>query len=97
MGIEGISDFHTRGYSIMLDYNNRSIEMKTRKKSFIMWIRQFKKDDTAIGDLARDIREDSKIKTRFSIRRLRRYLENANACEDCMKTFEEAVKVYQGL
>ena len=65
-------------------------------KSFYSWLMQFKNDDTAIGDLARDVRDDSEFPRRsISYRHLKKYLESKHACVAAMNVFKEAFAKYK--
>ena len=65
-------------------------------KSFYSWLLQFKNDDTAIGDLARDARSDSEFPRRsISYGHLEKYLESKHACDAAMRVFTEAFDKYK--
>ena len=65
-------------------------------QSFYSWLLQFKNDDTAIGDLARDARSDADFPRRsISYRRLKDYLESKNACDAAMDVFTDAFAQYK--
>ena len=65
-------------------------------QSFYSWLLQFKNDDTAIGDLARDARDDREFPRRsISYRHLKKYLESKHACEAAMNVFMEAFTQYK--
>ena len=50
-------------------------------KTFYSWLLQFKDDDTAIGDLSRDVRCDKEFPRRaISYRHLKDYFESKHAC-----------------
>ena len=65
-------------------------------KSFYSWLMQFKNDDTAIGDLARDVNRDSEFPRRsISYRHLKKYLESKQAVDVVMNVFMEAFTQYK--
>ena len=67
-------------------------------KSFYSWLLQFKNDDTAVGDLARDVRADSEFPRRsISYMNLKKYLESKHACVAAMNVFKEAFAKYKSL
>lgn len=65
-------------------------------KSFYSWLMQFENDDTAIGDLARDVNRDSEFPRRLiSYRHLKKYLESKQAVDVVMNVFMEAFTQYK--
>ena len=67
-------------------------------KSFYSWLLQFKKDDTAIGDLARDAGNDSEFPRRsISNGHLKKYLESKHACDAAMNVLAEAFAQYKAV
>lgn len=67
-------------------------------KSFYSWLLQFKDEDTAVGDLARDARIDGDFPRRsISYRHLKKYLESKGACDAAMDVFEEAFAQYKAI
>jgi len=67
-----------------------------RTTSFYKFITMnFMKDDSPLGDLARDMKRDRDF-PRFSINydRVRDYLERCAACSDCFDAFEEGWNRY---
>ena len=58
-------------------------------------VKNFLKDDSPSGDLARDMKWDHDF-PRFSVsyERIRDYLERCAACPDCFDTFEECWNRY---
>ena len=66
--------------------------------TFFTWmIRKHQRDDTPIGDLARDMQHESKKFVRSTAYcHNRNYLELHGACDDCMEAFEDAWKEYAG-
>lgn len=68
---------------------------------FKTWLKQFVKDMSPRGDLARDVRSDEEFPRERSIdmnmRRsvIRTYLEDAGACNGCLDAFDEAWKDYE--
>lgn len=69
--------------------------------SFRIWIKQFKDDDTAIGDLARDIISDSgknewqTFPKKNNQQTILDYLYSKSACYNAIKTFNEAWVKYE--
>lgn len=65
-------------------------------KPFYSWLLQFKDDNTAIGDLSRDVRRDREFPRRAtSYRHLNDYLESKHACDAVMNVFENAFAQYE--
>ena len=65
-------------------------------KSFYSWLSQFKDENAAIGDLARDARSDADFPRRsISYRHLKDYLEGKNACDAAMDVFTDAFAQYK--
>ncbi len=65
-------------------------------KTFYSWLLQFKDDDTAIGDLSRDVRCDKEFPRRaISYRHLKDYFESKHACDAAMNVFENAFAQYK--
>lgn len=65
-------------------------------QSFYSWLLQFKNDDTAIGDLARDANRDCEFPRRsISYRNLKKYLESKSVCDAAMNVFNEAFNQYK--
>ena len=65
-------------------------------QSFYSWLLQFKNDDTATGDLARDASGDGEFPRRSrSYRYLKKYLESKHACDAAMNVFKEAFIQYK--
>ncbi len=63
---------------------------------FKKWlVQQHGKADTAVGDLARDVRLDPGFPTRGERRDLRNYLAECGAESDALVTFEEAWALYE--
>jgi hypothetical protein len=52
--------------------------------SFVYKILLHKKEDTLLGDLARDILQDPNINRKWNFKKLFEYLQNHNACERCL-------------
>jgi hypothetical protein len=64
--------------------------------TFEQWIKQFKKDDTAFGDLARDFIQSSHEHYLLHGEPITVYesLEKHMACSDAYNTYHEAMKQY---
>jgi len=56
--------------------------------SFRVWLRHFIKDDTAIGDLSRDVDNDSNFPTKNDYNLILTHLQNLNACDGAIDTFK---------
>ena len=65
--------------------------------TFYKYLESLKRDDTAIGDLVRDILMDTNIYPSYGIQKMRRYFKNINAGERIMSLLEEAYQDYQNL
>ena len=63
-------------------------------KTFRVWIRQFDKDNFPIGDLSRDIADDSDFPKKNDYDEILSYLEMENACFACLETYKSAWKMY---
>ena len=57
---------------------------------FVDWLSKRVNDDTAIGDLARDMAEDSRLKPTGGYRAWRAWLEDADACDSALMTLARA-------
>lgn len=65
-------------------------------KTFYNFLKDFKEDDSPIGDLARDISVDRNHPKRYnSFVSLQRYLESLGACDSVLATFNQAWKLYE--
>ncbi len=62
---------------------------------FKTWLKHFLKDDSAFGDLARDIGDDSEFPKKNKYDIILYYLQRQNAISDCITTFENAWREYQ--
>lgn len=58
--------------------------------TFKTWIKDFEDSDSAVGDLARDIKMDKDFPVTKKFEKIARYLRNINACEGAMRTFGES-------
>ena len=75
--------------------------------SFYTWLSQFINDDSAVGDLARDCKNDNKYygslyddsgfpRHSRDEKKIREHLTIfRNASEDCLKTFDSVFPLYQ--
>jgi uncharacterized protein YozE (UPF0346 family) len=57
---------------------------------FRVWIRQFIEDNNAIGDLSRDINEDSNFPKKNDYNTLLVYLKDRDACDNAIQTLKES-------
>jgi len=65
---------------------------------FITWILEQSERNDKIGDLSKDIKNDTKFPNKnASFKKLKEHLEMSGACDDTMIAFEEAKKEYQTL
>ncbi len=62
--------------------------------SFRVWIRQFIDHNNAIGDLARDINDDSNFPKKNDYNTLLVYLKDHDACDDAIQTLKESWQQY---
>ena len=66
------------------------------EESFYYWLLQFKSDDTAVGDFARNVEQDEYFSRRSkNYKYLRKYLESVGASDLVLGVFEEAFSHYQ--
>lgn len=63
--------------------------------SFKQWILQFTNEDSPIGDLARDNKQDPKFPDSNSYDTLYSYLFSQNASYLCLQSFEKAWQLYK--
>ena len=65
--------------------------------TFIAWLRQQKKEDTAIGDLARDVFCDRNRPRMSTSKALRKYFEGLlpGPSQACMDTLDEAETMFE--
>jgi len=56
--------------------------------SFRVWLRHFIEDNTAIGDLSRDVDNDSNFPTKNDYNLILNHLQNLNACDGAIDTFK---------
>lgn len=64
------------------------------KISFRNWVVKFESVDLPIGDLANDIKTDSRFPKENDKEIIMRYLRNRRACKDAIETFENAWNYY---
>jgi uncharacterized protein YozE (UPF0346 family) len=62
---------------------------------FYTWLREQRKRDDPIGDLARDAMADKNFPQ--ALNRVRSHLLNAGACSEALVAFNEARKEFQNL
>jgi hypothetical protein len=58
--------------------------------TFYRYLESLKQDDTAIGDLARDILMDTNIYPSYGIQKIRKYFKQIGASERIMYLLEES-------
>lgn len=61
---------------------------------FKEWIMQFEKDNSPIGDLAKDIKQDEQFPYTKDYKSILNYLESQNACDGAIKAFKHAFRIY---
>lgn len=63
--------------------------------NFKTWIiKRHIDDDSPIGDLARDIKDDGTFKEKNSLSGIDNYLDMNNACDRCIEAFKKAWDEY---
>lgn len=62
--------------------------------TFKTWIKQFRGEDSPIGDLAEDIHRDKSFPCTDRFEKMISYLVNHNACEECIREFSGAYIEY---
>ena len=68
-----------------------------KKQKFMTWLLQQGDRRNRVGDLARDFLEDNSCpNANSSISKIKEYLELQDASFDCLASFDEAVKAYNG-
>ena len=71
-------------------------KQKSKSTSFTNWLRDRKQEDTRIGDLARDMLQDTSWPKKATTKKaFRQHLEEMGACDAALETFEEAWTRYQ--
>ena len=66
--------------------------------SFIRYVLKFKREDTAFGDVARDIQVDPGVNRNWGYRTFKAYLMDKNASDSCLDvvdTLYERYSVFQ--
>lgn len=63
--------------------------------NFKQWINKYINDNNPIGDLARDINQDTDFPSTKQYGRILRYLENKGICDNAKEVFEESFKRYE--
>ena len=77
-----------------------------KKISFYTWLQRYVNDNNAIGDLARDSRDDNKNygyqyddsgfpKYSKDEKKIRDHLVSRNAIDRCLKTFDSTFELYR--
>lgn len=65
--------------------------------TFIKFILKCKNDNTAYGDVARDVFNDKNINNKWGYNQLIQHLKQMNACESVFYIIEEMYLKYRGL
>jgi hypothetical protein len=63
--------------------------------SFVRWVLQFKNDDSAIGDVARDMMVDMDLKKTWCYRTVIKHLDQRGACDSVYTILAEANQRYR--
>jgi len=64
-------------------------------KSYKMWIKQFRQEETPRGDIAREIKDDKNFPATTSKKKIINYLERLTACDGAIRTFHETYLEYK--
>jgi uncharacterized protein YozE (UPF0346 family) len=64
-------------------------------KSYKMWIKQFRQEDTPRGDMAREIKDDKDFPVTTSKKKMLNHLEKLTACSGAFRTFHETYLEYK--
>ncbi|MFB8085030.1 YozE family protein [Streptomyces sp. NPDC055992] len=67
----------------------------TRNPGFTTWLKAHVKDQSAIGDLARDVAADPDWPSRRELSGQRKYLEERGAIPAAVETLESAWELYE--
>lgn len=62
--------------------------------SFVRYVLKFKKDDTASGDVARDIHVDPGVNRNWGYRTFKAYLMDHNASDSCLDVVDSLYERY---
>jgi hypothetical protein len=62
--------------------------------SFVSYLLQFVNEDSPVGDLARDVRDDGRINKRWGFNKFMEHLVNMGACESARITAMDALDRY---
>lgn len=60
--------------------------------SFITALLRYRKDDSAFGDLARDVEADRQVNRKWNVASLRRHMIRMGACERALGTLSEVAE-----
>lgn len=63
--------------------------------SFVRFVLNFKNDDSAIGDVARDMVVDDSLKRNWCYKTVVKHLEGKGACDKVYQILEEANERYK--
>lgn len=69
--------------------------MCQNKPSFYVWLMGFLSQDTPIGDLARDVKDDKVLNDQCSYRNIKKHLQDCNACRDALNALNSAHELYK--
>lgn len=81
---------------ILLEHTMKKEEDKMKTSlNFKEYILSYDKDNTAFGDVAKDIKADKEFpKGAKTYRSIRKYLVSQNACTECLQVLETMYKAY---
>jgi uncharacterized protein YozE (UPF0346 family) len=66
-----------------------------RTMSFYSYVKEYRKEQSARGDLARDMLADREFPKKGAYENMLDYLESKNACDGAMNTFERVFREYE--
>lgn len=62
--------------------------------SFVRYVLKFKREDTAFGDVARDIQVDPGVNRNWGYRTFKAYLIDKKACDSCLSVVDNLYERY---
>jgi len=65
------------------------------RKAFKTWIKKFNKEDSPIGDLARDIKNDNKFPIGKNFIKMHSYLQSINASNNAIDVYKKAFRLFE--
>lgn len=71
-------------------------KLQSKNISFTNWLRDRKQEDTRIGDLARDMLQDTSWPKKATTKNaFRQHMEEMGACDAALETLDKAWTCYQ--